>query len=118
MVTVEASVLEGFGGVVQNLYDLFYTDDMLLASPTPARLQAPLAVLKGLFDHVWIQKKIVKIVGMTCLPCLISQSLSEVYYTRRMNRVSPKTWVIKPCMVQTLGGFHHYVTWLLTRNLP
>ena len=68
VVTVEESVLEGFGGVVQTLYAFFYMDDRLLASPTPTRIQASLDVLTGLFDHVGIQTNFVKIVGMTCLP--------------------------------------------------
>ena len=68
VVTVEVSVLEGIGRVFQTLYDLFYTDDRLLASPTLARLQASLDVMMGLFNHVGIQKQFVKILGMTCLP--------------------------------------------------
>ena len=110
VVTVEASVLEGLGRVFQTLYALFYIDDMLMDSQSPSRLQASLEVLMGLFDHVGIQTKFVTIVGMTCLPCLISQSLLKVSYTRRMNRVVPYTWAMTPCMVQNLEGLHHYVT--------
>ena len=68
VVTVEASVLEGFGGVVQTLYALLYMYDRLMASPTPSRIQASIDVLTGLFNHVGIQTKFVNIVGMTCLP--------------------------------------------------
>ena len=118
LVTVEASVLEGLGRVFQTLYAFFYIDDMLLDSQSPSRLQASLEVLMGLFDHVGIQTKFVTIVGMTCVPCLISQSLLKVSYTRRMNRVGPYTWAMNLCMVQTLEELHHYATRRLTRNLP
>ena len=40
VVTFEASVLGVFGRVVHTLYYLFYMDDRLLTSPTPARFQA------------------------------------------------------------------------------
>ena len=76
MVKVEAAVLEGFSRAVQTLYALICVVGRLLASKTPARIQAELDVLTGLFDHVGIQNNVVNMVGMTCLLCLTYRSLS------------------------------------------
>ena len=56
VVTVVAAVLEGFSRAVQTLYALICVVGRLLASKTPARIQAELDVLTGLFDHVGVQK--------------------------------------------------------------
>ena len=56
VVAVDAAVLEGILRTVQTLYALFWADDGLLASQTHIRIQAALGVLKGLFDHVGIEK--------------------------------------------------------------
>ena len=56
LVTFEAELPEGFVRAVQNLYDLLYADDRILAYATPDRIQAALDVLTGLFNCVGIQK--------------------------------------------------------------
>ena len=78
MVKVEAAVLEGFSRAVQTLYALICVVGRLLASKTPARIQAELDVLMGLFDHVGLQKTFGKTMGTTCQPCRTPGSLSEV----------------------------------------
>ena len=67
VVTVEASVLEGFFRAVHTLYALFYADDKLLAHPMQDRLQAALNIMKDLLDRVGTQRNLFKMVGMTCL---------------------------------------------------
>ena len=81
MVKVEAVVLEGFFREGQTLTAFFYVDDRLMASQIPARIQEALDVLTGLYDCVGIQKDVINMVGMTCLPCLTPRSLSDVFYT-------------------------------------
>ena len=51
---------EGFGRSVQWMADFFHTYDGLLASPRPARLQAALDVMMGLFDRVGLQTNVKK----------------------------------------------------------
>ena len=92
MVVVEAVVLEGFFREGQTLSDLFYMNNRLMASQMPAMIQAAHDVLTGLSDCVGIQKNIVNMVGMTCLPCLTSRSLSEVFYMQRMTGSTHRHW--------------------------
>ena len=68
MVTVESEVLDVFAREFQTIYALFCAYYWLMASPTPTRLKADLNMLMGLFDRVRIQKYVVKMVGMKCLP--------------------------------------------------
>ena len=68
VVTVESEVLDVFARAFQTIYALFCAYYWLMASPTPTRLKADLNMLMGLFDRVRIQKYVVKMVGMKCLP--------------------------------------------------
>ena len=49
--------LEGLRKVFQTLVVPFYTDNGILASPYPARIQEALDVLTGIFDQVGLKKK-------------------------------------------------------------
>ena len=51
--------------------ELFYTNDGLLASPGPARIQAALDVLTVLLDRVGLLTNVKKMVGMVCQTCYI-----------------------------------------------
>ena len=66
LVTGEDAEPDGFGWAFQWLVAFFYSDNGLLASPRPARLQAHLEVLTGLFDRVVLHTNIKKTVGMVC----------------------------------------------------
>ena len=64
LVAGEEAGPEGFGQEVQWIAVLFYVDDGLLDSSRPARIQAALDVLAGLFDWVGLWENITKTVGM------------------------------------------------------
>ena len=68
---------------------MFYTDDSLLASSHPYRLQSALGVLTSLFDHVGIQTNFGKVVGMTCQLCHTSGSLLNISDTWGMTGLGP-----------------------------
>ena len=66
LVLVEEAVPDGFGWAVQWPEALFYANDVLLASPRPARLQVVLDVLIGLFYRFGLQTNVSKMVEMLC----------------------------------------------------
>ena len=86
---MEEAVPDGFGQVVQWMAVFFYTDKGLLAFPRPSRIQADLAVLKGLFESVGLHTNMKRTVGMVCQPCRIVGGHSEVEYMWRMKVVGP-----------------------------
>lgn len=80
------------GGGVQTLSALLYTDDGLLYSPRPARIQAALDVMTVIFDHAGIQTNVDNTVGLTCQPWKFSGFLSFFSYMWNINGVFPSYW--------------------------
>ena len=68
LVAGEEAGPDGFRRAVKWTAASFYADDGLLTSPRPARLQAALDVLMGLFNRVGLQTNLNKTVGMVCHP--------------------------------------------------
>ena len=59
---------DGFGRSVQWFATFFYSNESLLTSTRPYRLQADLDVLTGLFYRVVLQTNTNKKFGMVCQP--------------------------------------------------
>ena len=81
LVAREEAGPDGFVQEVQCLVAFLYTNDGLIASPSPNRLQAVLDVLTGLSVRVGLQTNVDKTVGMVYQPCYIIGGHSEAEYT-------------------------------------
>ena len=71
-VTVVTPTEAGTGGLGLTIIDLvayLYSDDGLVVSTQPERLQRAFDVLAGLFDWVGLQTNTAKTVGIVCQPC-------------------------------------------------
>ena len=64
LVAGEEAGPDGFGPAVQWMATFFYANDGLLVFPRPARIQAALDVMTGLFDRVGLQTNVDKTVGI------------------------------------------------------
>ena len=82
-VTLVTPTAEGTGGLSLTIIDLasyFYTNDGLVASTQPERLQRNFDVLTGIFDRFHLQKNTANTVGMVCQPFHAPGSMSEDAY--------------------------------------
>ena len=68
MVIVEEEVPDGFGWAIQWLAEIFYANAGIIALNRPARLQAALDVLMGLFDRFPLQTNVDKRLGWCAIP--------------------------------------------------
>ena len=85
-VTVVTPTEAGMGGLGLTTIDLeayLYSDNGLMASTQPERLQRAFDVLNGLFDQVILRTNTAKTVGMVCQLCHIPGGISEEAYARR-----------------------------------
>ena len=85
----EEDVPYDFRQAVQCLAVLFYVDDRLLDSPRPARLQAALDVLTGLFDTVGYCNNANKTVGVVCQTYQMAGGNLEAAYQQRVSGFGP-----------------------------
>ena len=62
---------EGLGDMIQELADLFYYDNGLVASPRPESFHREFNVLTDLFDQVGLLTNVRKKVSIACRTCYI-----------------------------------------------
>ena len=66
VVSEKEAGMEVLGLLIWNFLEYFYTDDGLVASTQPERMQRAFGVLAGLFDRVGLRMNMWKMVSMDC----------------------------------------------------
>ena len=69
--------------------DLFYADDVIVASSDPCWLQGAFKTLDVLFDRVGLRTNVRKTVGMICRPFQTAGTQLEAAYGRRITGEGP-----------------------------
>ena len=81
--------LEGLREMVQELAAFLYTDDILVASPQPERLQRSFNVLTDLFNHGGLCANLQLMVSIAYWPYIIPGGLLKSVYTWRVIEIGP-----------------------------
>ena len=80
---------EGLGDMIQELADLFYYDNGLVASPRTESFHREFNVLTDLFDQVSIQTNVKNTLSMAYRPYYTPGGFLESTYMRRVTEVGP-----------------------------
>ena len=75
--------------MVGELAAYFYTENILVASDQPERIQKPFGVLTGLFNRVGLRMNMRKTSSIACHPCHVTGLMYLEAYGRRTMEMIP-----------------------------
>ena len=82
----------GLGLTIIDLVDYLYSDDALVASTQPEKLQRVFDVLTGLFNRVGLQTNTTRTFGMVCQSCHVPGRMFEEAYVKWTTGKVPNFW--------------------------